>query len=413
MNVLVLNCGSSSLKYRLLAMPAARELAGGEAQRVGSRTAKPARIFHHVGGVKTVHAAVMPSHAAAFDEVLKLLAQTGAPPPAALGHRLVHGGARFSSPVAVDAGVLRALQAIQHLAPIHNPPATALLAACHARYPGLPQVAVFGTAYHATIPDYARTYALPAALTARLGIRKYGFHGTSHQYVVAEAARFLNRPLDRFCAVSCHLGSGGASLCAVVNGRSVDNTMGYSPLQGLVMSTRCGDLDPGLALRLLADQLGNAGAVGKLLNTGSGVLGLSGLSADIRDVLASLERANGRDARLHTAAQVYLWRIRKYLGAYLAVVGRSDAVIFTDTIGETLPAVRAVVCADMAYFGVCLDPARNQPTPPLPCDVAAADSAVRVLVVATNEELAIARCTFEVLSPGAPGRQAASQAEAA
>lgn len=401
MNVLVLNCGSSSLKYRLIAMPEARELAAGEAQRVGPRTAEPARIFHHTGGQKTVHTAEMPDHATAFDEVLQLLARTGAPKPDALGHRLVHGGSRFSDAAVIDAAALRDLQAIQKLAPLHNPPATALVAACNERYPDLPQVAVFDTAFHATIPDYAATYALPTKLTAKLGIRKYGFHGTSHQFVVEEAAKFLHRPLATFTAVSCHLGSGGASLCAVVNGRSVDNTMGFSPLQGLVMSTRCGDLDPSAALRLLIAADGNPGSVEKTLNKTSGVLGLSGISADIRDVLAATARGATVDARMQATSQVYLWRLRKYLGAYLATVGRADAIIFTDTIGETLPEVRAAVCADLDCFGVRMDFERNAAGLPLPCDVATADSPTRILVVATNEELAIGRRTYATLTPGA------------
>ncbi len=393
MNILVLNCGSSSLKYRLLAMPEARELAGGEAQRVGPRTAEPARILHNVNGRQTVHPATMPDHATAFEEVLNLLARTGAPRPDALGHRLVHGGSRFSGAVVIDDVALRDLQAIQKLAPLHNPPATALVAACRQRYPDLPQVAVFDTAYHATIPEYAATYALPRRLTARLGIRKYGFHGTSHQYVVEEAARFLKKPLAEFNAVSCHLGSGGASLCAVVGGRSVDNTMGFSPLQGLVMSTRCGDLDPAATLRLLIAARGDTGTVEKTLNKTSGVLGLSGVSADIRDVLAAAD-----DERARAASQVYLWRLRKYLGAYLAVVGRADAIIFTDTIGETMPEVRAAVCADLDCFGVRMDFQRNAAALPLPCDVAAAESLTRILVVATNEELAIGRRTYATLT---------------
>ena len=398
MNLLVLNCGSSSLKYQLISMPEAHARASGEAQRVGPRTAAPARIVHKAGGRTTQHQVEMPDHATAFAEIMKLLSHDTSLRPDALGHRLVHGGARFSQPAVVDGPVLTELQAIQRLAPIHNPPATALLAACRERYPDLPQVAVFDTAFHATIPDYARTYALPVQLTTKLGIRKYGFHGTSHQYVVEQAAQFLNKPLNKFNAVSCHLGSGGASLCAVVGGKSVDNTMGFSPLQGLVMSTRCGDLDPAVTLRLLVEEHGDPTAVEKLLNKKSGVLGLSGLSADIRDVLASLNAEQSQDARLHATAQVYLWRIRKYLGAYLAAVGRADAVIFTDTIGETMPVVREMVCADMGYFGLQLDPVRNREASTLPCDVATPASSVRLLVIATNEELAIARQTYATLT---------------
>ncbi len=399
MNVLVLNCGSSSLKYRLLAMPEARELAGGEAQRVGPRTAEPSRILHHADGQQTVHTVEMPDHAIAFDEIMRLLAHTGAPRPNALGHRLVHGGTRFSGPTIMDDDALRDLQTIQKLAPLHNPPATALIAACRERYPDLPQVAVFDTAFHATIPACAATYALPRKLTAKLGIRKYGFHGTSHQYVVEEAARFLKKPLAKFSAVSCHLGSGGASLCAVVDGRSVDNTMGFSPLQGLVMSTRCGDLDSTSALRLLIAARGDTDALEKTLNKSSGVLGLSGISGDIRDVLAAPAPDETDPARRHATSQVYLWRLRKYLGAYLATVGDADAIIFTDTIGETMPGVRAAVCADMDCFGVRMDFQHNAAPLSLPCDVATMDSDIRILVVATNEELAIGRQTYATLPP--------------
>ncbi len=393
-NILVLNCGSSSLKYRLLAMPGERELAAGEAQRIGPPTAEPARIVHREGGRESLRAVPMGSHADAFDQVMRLLADDPRLIPDAIGHRVVHGGARFSGPALIDGDAIGALQAIQGLAPLHNPPATALIEACRARYPSLPQVAVFDTAYHATIPERARTYALPRSLRDDLGIRKYGFHGTSHQYVVEEAARWLGRPLASFNAVSCHLGSGGASLCAVVGGRSMDNTMGYSPLQGLVMSTRCGDLDPALTLRLLADAGGNAASVEAVLNKASGVLGLSGISGDIRDVLTAASKTGGDARRMNRTAQVYLWRLRKYLGSYLAAVGRTDAIIFTDTIGESVPLVRWGVCVDMEFFGVKIDAQRNAQVAGLPADVAADSSRVRILVVQTNEELAIARGTY-------------------
>ena len=208
----------------------------------------------------------------------------------------------------------------------------------------------------------------------------------------------LGKPLRGLRAVSCHLGSGGASLCAIVNGRSVDNTMGYSPLQGLVMSTRCGDLDPAVTLRLLRDYPADPDGVEAVLNKRSGVLGLSGASADIRDILGRPADEADDPQRARTTGELYLWRIRKYLGAYLAAVGRTDAVIFTDTIGETMPSVRYAVCADMDFFGLRIDPARNAAAGPLPVDVAAADSRVRILVIATNEELAIARHTYALLA---------------
>lgn len=402
MNILVFNCGSSSLKYKLIQMPSAVEIAGGEAQRVGPKTAEPARILHRVDGEEQIHYVDMPDHGVAFDHVMRLLKSDTRLVPDAIGHRMVHGGTVFSGPAVVTGRVIEDLRRVKRLAPLHNPPATALIEAVTARFPELPQVVVFDTAYHATIPDRARSYALPRFLRYDLGLRKYGFHGTSHRYVVEEAARFLNRPLDEFNAVSCHLGSGGASLCAVVGGKSVDNTMGYSPLQGLVMSTRCGDLDPAVTLRLLAMNRGDSATVEKLLNKKSGVLGMSGMSADIRDVLTDLAQSEGINPRLDITAQVYLWRLRKYLGAYLAVVDNADAILFTDTIGETVPEVRWAVCTDMETFGVRIDPEKNANVREYPSDVAASDSPVRIVVLLTNEELAIARRTFAALEGSAP-----------
>ncbi|MCD6365745.1 MAG: acetate/propionate family kinase [Planctomycetes bacterium] len=397
MNVLVFNCGSSSLKYRLVCMPEERELASGEAQRVGPKTAEPPVILHSVNGRREKHAAIMPDHASAFEQIMKLLRRERDMLPDMIAHRVVHGGGIFSHCVLINENTLADLESIKSMAPIHNPPTMNLIHACCERYPDLPQVAVFDTAFHATIPDYARTYALPQELRERLGIRKYGFHGTSHQYVTAEAARFLGKKIEKFSGVSCHLGSGGASLCAVVNGRSVDNTMGYSPLQGLIMSTRCGDLDPAVVLRLLGNTEYDRATVKQILNKNSGVLGLSGLSADIRDVLATVENTTEKDERQARTSEVYLWRIRKYLGAYLTVVGDADAVIFTDTVGELLHEVRWAVCADMDVFGLRIDPERNRTQTKYPADISADDSRVRILVIPTNEELAIARGAYRLL----------------
>ena len=398
MNILVFNCGSSSLKYRLLEMPSERELAGGEAQRVGPPTAEPARIIHRVRGAEETHQAAMPNQAAALEQVMRLLASDESLMPEVVAHRMVHGADRFDRHALLDERALADLEAIQGMAPLHNPPALAVVKACRNRYPNLPQVIVFDTAFHATIPKVAHTYALPVRLRSELGIRKYGFHGISHQYVTGEAAGILGIPRDEFNGVSCHLGSGGASLCAVKGGQSVDNTMGYSPLQGLLMSTRCGDLDPAVAMRLLALTGGDHNAVEKLLNKRSGVLGLSGLSSDIRDVLDARQKGNGGSDKLDLAIKVYLWRVRKYLGAYLTVLGSAHAVVFTDTIGETVPEVRSMVCADMQAFGLEVDSERNLNAHSLPADVGSEGSAVRVLVIRTNEELAIARYANEILA---------------
>lgn len=389
MHVLALNCGSSSLKYRLYGFPGGTEAAGGEAVRIGPPTAEPARIIHRCDGNEEIHEIEMPDHSTAFDRVDELLAESDLVPEA-IGHRMVHGGQEFESHAVVDQKIMPRLRDIQDLAPLHNPPAMNLLDACRRRYPEVPQAVIFDTVFHATIPPHAHTYALPQDLTRELGLRKYGFHGISHQYVTARAAELLEIPVDQFNGVSCHLGSGGASLCAVRHGRSVDNTMGFSPLQGLLMSTRSGDLDPAAVLRLI-DHFGtDPDAVEDLLNRQCGVLGLSGLSSDIRDVLGKLDEGHTGDSQLDDAAQAYLWRIRKYLGAYLTAAGEAHAIIFTDTVGEKVPDVRRAVCADMDAFGVRLDPHRNNSPAHLPADVAADNSPVRILVIPTNEELAIA-----------------------
>ncbi|MFW5915514.1 MAG: acetate/propionate family kinase [Planctomycetota bacterium] len=391
MNILALNCGSSSLKYRVYEWPGKVEAAGGEAVRIGPPTAEPARIKHHHNGQSTTHEIEMPDHSTAFDAVNDILRKDDFQPDV-IGHRMVHGGEEFDSHTIVSEQVMPRLRSVRDLAPLHNPPAMRLLGACRELYPDIPQVVVFDTVFHSTIPEYAYTYALPRKLAENQGIRKYGFHGISHQYVVEQTAQFLEIPHNQFSAVSCHLGSGGASLCAVRNGESVDNTMGFSPLQGLIMSTRCGDLDPAAVLQLLDRYDIDAERVENILNRESGVLGLSGTSSDIRDVLgaARSEEDNGQlDEALHT----YLWRIRKYLGSYLTVTAPSDAIIFTDTVGEQVPEVRSAICADLDQCGVSISPTSNRNVDALPVDVAEEHSDVRIIVVSTNEELAIASAT--------------------
>lgn len=397
MNILVFNCGSSSLKYRLLAMPAETELAGGEAQRISPKTAVPSRIVHRCAGREQIITRPLADHAAAFAAVMELLGSQPRLFPAVLAHRVVHGGDRFTGPTLLDGPAFHDLEQLSDLAPLHNPPALALIRACREHYPSLPQVAVFDTAFHATIPEHARQYGLPRRLTRELGLRKFGFHGTSHRYVMREAAHFLGIPVARFSAVSAHLGSGGASLCAIVDGCSVDNTMGYSSLPGLVMSTRGGDLDPAVPLNLMAGNVTGVADLEAALYRTSGVLGLSGTSSDIRDLLAGPGTAAGQEPADARTTETYLWRLRTYLGAYLLTAGNPAAVIFTDTIGEMVPAVRWSVCAGLEQLGVGIDPHLNELPGPLPRDIATAESPVRILVMATNEELAIARETYELL----------------
>ncbi len=393
LNMLVFNCGSSSLKYRLIAMPGELEIAGGEAQRIGSKTAEKSRILCRNAGKESVIFLNMKTHKEAFNEVMKLLENGGGFKIGAICHRLVHDGGIFRDNILIDRKNVRLLERTASFAPLHNPKAIELIEECLKLYPEMKQTAVFDTAFHSTIPWYAKSYALPLRVTRRLKIQKYGFHGSSHKFVMTEAADFLKIPLKKFSAVICHLGSGGASLCAVKNGRSVDNTMGYSPLPGLVMSTRGGDIDPAVALLLALRSDKNFDGLEDILNKGSGILALSGFTGDIRDVIDSLKKNKGGPdrSRLNLTFQIYTWRIKKALGSYLAVVGHADAVVFTDTIGELVPEVREAAAGGLEAFGIKLDPARNSMALKLPAVISSDESRVCVMAVATNEELEIAR----------------------
>lgn len=396
MNIFVLNCGSSSLKYGMISMPAGEEILSGEVQRIGAKTAEASRIVHRVSGREETYPIKAGSYKEAFSEATRIVEKDMSFPPDVFAHRLVQGGAEFRDNTLITRREFPLLEKIRDLAPIHNPPVIELINECDARYPEIPQAVILDTAFHSTIPEYAYTYPLPEGIRDELGIRKYGFHGISHQYVSEAAAEFLGIAPERFNAVSCHLGSGGASLCVVAGGKSADNSMGFSPLQGLVMSTRCGDLDPAVVLKMIAYTGGDYSKVDKILNRKSGVLGLSGISSDIRDVI---RRAAGtEDERSRTTLDVYLSRIKKYLGAYMTVVGNADAVIFTDTIGESVPYVRELVCRNMDYFGIRLDKWKNRTATGLPADISSSGSEAHILVVRTNEEAAIAKRAYELLS---------------
>jgi acetate kinase len=387
MKALVVNCGSSSVKYQLFDMPEGRVLAKGLIERIGEP----------VAAGDAAAAERVPTHAAAMERLLDALT-SGADPPLAqtselgvVGHRVVHGAARFTGAVLIDDAVTAAIEQAADLAPLHNPPNLIGIRAAQQALPGVPQVACFDTAFHATIPRVAHLYALPWELYERFGVRRYGFHGTSHRYVVRRAAQRLGVPLDQFNAISCHLGN-GCSVTAVRHGQSVDTSMGMTPLEGLAMGTRSGDLDPAILLYLL-DKGWQSAELNRCLNKESGLLGLSGVSNDMRTLLM---RADEGDQRAQLAIDVFAYRLKKYLGAYAAVLGRVDAVLFTGGIGEHAPAIRAASCQGLELLGVRLDPARNAAATGGAADISAADSRVRVLVEPTNEEAAIAAEAYEL-----------------
>jgi acetate kinase len=397
--VLVLNAGSSSLKYQLLDLAdgaGERVCASGLVERIGE---DEGRLVHRAAGAEPLtESGKIPDHAVALDRVLAAFERTGGltEAPFAVGHRVVHGGDRFSGPTVVDDDVLEEIRELVPLAPLHNPANIAGIEVARARYPDTPQVAVFDTAFHAAMPPHAWRYALPRDLADRLRIRRYGFHGTSHGYVARTAAAHLRRPLDDLALVTLHLGN-GCSAAAVAGGRSIDTSMGLTPLGGLVMGTRSGDLDPGIVAHLHREGGLDLDAIDTLLNTQSGMKGLAG-SNDLREVHA---RADAGDADAAEALEVFCYRIRCTVGAYAAALGRLDAVVFTAGIGENDADVRARVCAGLGVLGVEVDEARNTARSRETRTISADGSRVAVLVVPTNEELEIAEQTLAVVQAAA------------
>ncbi|TPG62305.1 acetate/propionate family kinase [Hymenobacter nivis] len=387
MNIFVVNSGSSSLKYQLFRWPDEQPLCSGLVERIGSAQAE---ITHQVGPAEQRHALAVPSHEAGLRAVVRLLTDgPGAllPDPAAVdvvGHRVVHGGEFFGGPALIDAAVKAEIKELFGLAPLHNPANYQGIEVAERLFPGARQVAVFDTAFHQTLPEYAFRYALPTALYAEQRIRKYGFHGTSHQYVAGQAAAHLGNPDARL--ITIHLGN-GCSMAAVRGGRSLDTSMGFSPLAGLVMGTRSGDLDPSVLLHLLGPLGYTMEQVSTLLNKESGMLGLAG-SNDLRDVGRALAAG---DARAALALDIYAYRIRQYIGAYAAVLNGLDALVFTAGVGENDALVRARACQNLEFFGLELDAARNEARAPGLRDISHPAARVRILVIPTNEELEIAR----------------------
>lgn len=366
--ILVLNTGSSSVKYRLY--DGDDVLDKGTVERIGEPGGGPA------------------DHESAVREIIDRLDLTGL---AGVGHRVVHGGRRFSAPVLIDDAVVSAIEELIPLAPLHNPANLAGIRVALERLPDTPQVAVFDTAFHHTLPEAAATYAIDRATAERYDVRRYGFHGTSHAYVSRRTAELLDRPYDELNTITLHLGN-GASACAVRGGRSIATSMGMSPLQGLVMGTRSGDLDPTVIFHLRREGGMGVDEIDDLLNHRSGLLGLTGVN-DMREVLA---RRDAGDPAATLAFDVYCHRITGYVGAYYALLGRVDAITFTAGVGEHAAAVRAASLAGLERLGIAVDPARNDGTGDR---VVSPDGAeVTVLVVRTDEEREIARETHDVLA---------------
>jgi acetate kinase len=402
MKILVLNSGSSSLKYQLIDADTEEVVAKGLAECIGvaNRTGRIVQETERDG--KLAFDAEMDCHDDAMDRVFALLTDPErgvvkhVDEIAAVGHRVVHGGEKFVQPTLVTDDVLNGIEEMSELAPLHNPPNLDGIRACLRLMPGVPQVAVFDTAFHSTIPDYAYMYALPYEYYTDLGVRRYGFHGTSHQYVAGIALDMLaERGVAREASriVTCHLGN-GCSMAAIKGGRVIDTSMGLTPVEGMVMGTRSGDIDPAI-LMYLARRLGaSISDLDRIINKESGLLGISGLS-DMRDVENAAADGN---VRAELALEVFCYRIRKYVGAYAAAMGGLDAIVFTAGIGENSPIVRERACRDLEFLGLELDATKNSTERGRAVDLAAASSRVRVLLIPTNEERMIARETMRIIA---------------
>ena len=396
MNVLVINCGSSSLKYQLVDMRDESVLAKGLVERIGIEGS----VLKHetTGKEKAVIEQPMENHKVALELVIAALtdenygAIKGMDEINAVGHRVVHGGEKFSGSVVIDENVIKAMEECIDLAPLHNPPNLMGINACREIMPNVPMVGVFDTAFHSTMPKSSYIYPLPYELYEKYGIRRYGFHGTSHKYVAQRTAALLERPLEDLKIVTCHLGN-GASVTAISGGKSVGTSMGFTPLEGLAMGTRCGDIDPAIVTFIMEKENLDIEGINNLLNKKSGVLGISGVSSDFRDIENAAKEGN---ERAQLALDIFDLRVRKYIAAYAAVMGGVDAIVFTAGLGENSALNREAIVNGLEFMGVKICPERNK-TRGKEVVVSTDDSQVKVLVIPTNEELMIARDTQELL----------------
>ena len=396
MKILVINAGSSSLKYQLINMDTENVMAKGLCERIGI---DGSRLNHTPGDAdKVVIEKPMKDHADAINMVIEALVSpehgviSDMSEISAVGHRVVHGGELFSSSVVITDEVKKAVESCNELAPLHNPANLIGIAACEKAMPGVPQVGVFDTAFHQTMPKEAFMYAIPYKYYEDYKVRRYGFHGTSHKYVTQRAAAMLGKKPEDLKIITCHLGN-GSSITAVKNGKSIDTTMGFTPLAGVPMGTRSGDIDPAILQFIMNKENIDADKMNSILNKESGVLGISELSSDFRDLSAATAEGN---KKAELAEEMFIYNVKKYIGAYAVAMGGVDAIVFTAGIGENNGAYRKAMTEGLDFMGIKIDDEKNS-IRGCEVDVSAADSKVKVLVIPTNEELMIAMDTKELL----------------
>jgi len=398
MKVLVLNCGSSSVKYQLFNMDDRSVLARGQVDRIGMKGAVLSHTRHD--GHKIKMAGEIIDHQTAIEYILAILISENhgvleeREEIDAVGHRVVHGGEKFKNSVIITKDVVEQLQEFIDLAPLHNPNNIKGINACHNLLHDIPMVAVFDTAFHSTMPDYSYLYGLPYVLYKRYAVRRYGFHGTSHYYVSRRARDIVGSDMEDLKIITCHLGN-GCSITAIDGGRSVDTSMGFTPVEGLLMGTRSGDVDPALVLHLIGKEELTIGDMNTLLNKHSGLQGVSGVSSDMREIIEAVENGNER-ARI--ALDLFTYRLKKYISAYVGILGGLDVLVFTGGIGENAPKVRWNSTDGLEHFGIALDEEKNNETIGTENNISADDSGVQTMVIPTNEELVIAIDTEKLVS---------------
>ncbi|MCH4005910.1 MAG: acetate kinase [Eubacterium sp.] len=397
MKVLVINCGSSSLKYQVLDMDGENLLAKGLVERIGMDGSV---ITHTKIGSddKWKNEVPMPTHKEAIEQVLNAIVDPehgvlhDMSELGAVGHRVVHGGERYANSVLIDEEVLTHLDELSELAPLHNPANILGIRACQKLMPNTPMVAVFDTAFHQTMPAESYIYALPYEYYEKYGVRRYGFHGTSHKYVADRASKMMNVSLDDMKIITCHLGN-GASVAAIKRGKCIDTSMGFTPLEGLVMGTRCGDIDPSITTYISEKEQLSAEEMNEVMNKKSGVLGISGISSDFRDIEAAAEEGN---ERAQLALKVFAHKVRAYIGAFIAEMNGLDALVFTAGVGENDISMRDIICNDLGNLGIKLDLVKNK-IRGKEAIISRDDSPVTIMLIPTNEELMIARDTVEIV----------------
>lgn len=397
MKILVLNCGSSSIKYKLFEMESKEVVAQGGIEKIGmkgsflkltlpdgQKVMLEGEILEHRAGIEYILGVLLSEKYGCIKSLDEI---------EAVGHRVVHGGERFNKSVLINEEVIQMLNECIELAPLHNPPNLKGIYAIQELMPKTPQVGVFDTAFHQTMPDYAYMYGIPYVLYEKYGIRRYGFHGTSHRYVSKRACDFLGLPFEEQRIITAHIGNGG-SVTAIKNGHSIDTSMGMTPVEGLIMGTRCGDLDPGVISYIMEKEHMGTKGISTLLNKFSGVLGISGISSDMREIEAGIREDNKRAI---LAMKTYNYRIKKYVGSYAAALGGVDILVFTGGVGENQAVTRKEVCQDMAFMGIELDEELNANVRATEVVISKPSSKVKVVIIPTDEELTIARDTVEIL----------------